>query len=100
MTSDEDRVKIARLDSDLAAFTDVPSLTHEGGEIVRQIESRLKELSQEMRTKIEPMARRAYTAAREVIAAPDEEPGARPNKAALARMIAWFAAEDQEPKTE
>ena len=61
------------------------------GDIENAVRARLGEL----RTKIAPMARRAYIAARDVITAPDhEEP--RPNKAVLARMIEWFAAEDRD----
>ena len=60
------------------------------------IEQRLKELGQELRTKIEPMARKAYSATKAVITAPDYEEGARPNATVLARMIAWFEAEDED----
>ena len=95
--NDEDRLRALRaFDMD-----DIPSLTHEGGEnIMETIEQRPKEIGNELRSKVEPVARRAYSATKAVIAAPDEEPGARPNKAVLARMLAFFAAEDDEPKAE
>lgn len=60
-------------------------------ETIERIESQLK-------AKIEPLARRVYVSARAVITAPDQEPGARPSKPVLQRMIAWFKAEDADPE--
>ncbi len=90
--NDEDRLRALRA-FDLA---DIPSLSTEGRQdIMETIEQRLKELVQEARQKIEPMARKAYSATKAVITAPDyEEP--RANKAVLARMVAWFEAEDED----
>ena len=94
--NDADLIRIARLHNDIEAFIDVPELSSSGGDPMKHVEARLKEIGNELRTKIEPMARRAYTAARDMITAPDYEPGAGPNTTVLRRMVAWLEAEDDD----
>ena len=63
------------------------------------IESRIKEIGSELRTKIEPVARRAYVATKAAITAPDYAPEDRhPDTSVLKRMIAWLREDDAEPK--
>ena len=66
---------------------------------MENLEMRLKEIGNELRTKIEPIARRAYHATKAVLVAPDEEPGAVRRQIAR-ELMAFIRAEDEEPDLE